>query len=211
MPREGDCHGNGGRLRLEGGGAASRRHLKAEGERAGPLLLGGSQPHQGALPTLSRSPLTRRVQVMAAGGQSGLGGGRRLGDHAWTVAIHTDRLTGSGPHLVPIEGGPGGGARAAGVEGRSTVEGAAPRIPDAAAAQIHRQGLLQTARPGGKGGRLTHTQPARRSDRITLRSDRAFRSLMQQHKSSSLPPSEAQFSKRAPSSRSERGIQATEG
>lgn len=90
---------------------------------------------------------------MAAGGQSSLGGGRRrrLGDHAWAVAIHADGLTGSGPRLVPIQGGPGGGARAAGVEGRSAMEGAAPGIPDAAAAQIHRQGLLH--RESGQEGK----------------------------------------------------------
>lgn len=85
---------------------------------------------------------------MAAGG---LGGGLRLGDHACAVAIHTDWLTGSGPRLVPIKGGPGRGARAAGVEGRSAMEGASPGVPDAAAAEIHRQGLLR--RESGREGK----------------------------------------------------------
>lgn len=90
----------------------------------------------------STAVLTRRMHVVAAGRERGLGRGLRLCHHARAVAVHGQRLAGPRARLVPVERRARRGAGTARVKRRRSVESAAPVASDTAAAQVYWQRLL---------------------------------------------------------------------
>lgn len=84
----------------------------------------------------------RRMHVVAAGRERGLGRRLRLCHHGRAVAVHGQRLAGPRARLVPVERRARRGAGTARVKRRRSVESAAAVTSDTAAAQVYWQCLL---------------------------------------------------------------------
>lgn len=116
--------------------------------------------------------LTRRVHVVAAGGERGRGRGLwlRLRHDSRAVAVHGQSLAGPRRRLVPVERRARRGAGTARVKRRRSVESAAAAVAsDATAAQVYRQCLLQKQTTSFSQADTLQTLKAKSRSNITFK------------------------------------------